>query len=215
MGLSNLTFLSRGTPVEHEVGGETLLFLPLSFGVVLELKELIEPTAVALSDLMSPTEGDAKRHRNDVFDREPGTEKISRSDSTVVIDAVDLEVRRYRDERRQQSIKLLASALSSSNTQRLLGKVILNSCRAMDGFGSKSPSADDCRELMDALDLDTLVCLLEGVFKANRKLFGPLAPKARDLLKKKSTAEALASAERELAFVPDEQDSEETTDGGT
>lgn len=159
------------TYIEHEVGGETLKFWPVSLGVAVKLRAIGAPLAEALSILFAPTDNDATVIIREFEGGDGGKEKV--------VEAVDPKLAEMRDKQRADALSKAIKTLSDSKNLGVIGEIIMDSMR--ENFPKSEPRPPGL-EVMNELPLKPLKEIIMGIVKANKDVLGPFAEKAQERL---------------------------------
>lgn len=166
--------------VEHEVSGRKLRFYPVTLRCAFQLRALAGPLASALTTLFEGRNDSGSKHMEYGQPSEDNT--MREFGKETVINAVSLDVIKFRSSARQQAVQTLVNTLTEQSSQRVLGRLVMDSMR--DEFPKGSTFKDsDVDEFTENLDVPVFAQMLVGVGKANAGVLGPLAPKVSKRLK--------------------------------
>lgn len=169
----NLPFLSPRFE-DHEVQGTLQKFYPISTRMLFQMRSAAKPIARAIAVLFGDT-------KNDV-----GSERVeSEQHQRVTITAATAEVSKMRHDQRQAAIEMLIEGLMGEGSSHLLVALVADSMR--ESF-PKELSVADREEFLKTVPADTLMEILQGVAKANKKLFDPLKERVANVSSTLKTA---------------------------
>jgi hypothetical protein len=157
--------------VEHEVNDETLNFYPVSISTAFQIKEVLKPLARSLSLAMINTDGD--RGYTDTRSEDGFVQTI--------VNPVSPEMAELRSKQKESAILDAIEALTERRSVTAIGRLIMDSLR--DEFHGKKQEQKDVDLFMDSVDTTTLIQLLTGVAKANKRLFGPFGERIGEMIK--------------------------------
>lgn len=174
-----MTFLeSEG--IEHIVMGEPLTFHPVSMGTLLEIRSIGKPLAKAIGTLFA----DKTRDFGSV-NRSMTPEGAKLPDTEMIIEPIGIDLAKLRSTQKSESIEGMIEALTSDDSKKALGKIIMESIAKSDRFkGVDMPSPI---EFMNSIPANSIVEFLTGVAKANKGVLGPLADTLTGLWAKAQT----------------------------
>ena len=172
-----LTFLEPDG-VEHDVGGQAIMFYPVSLGTLFEIKVIGAPLAKALSVLF-----DDKGRDYGTVSRNFHTPDGQNMDSEIIVEARTPEMATLRAKQRQESIEKLMEALLNDKAKKAVGKIIIESMKDKFDQGQVPPAL----EFMNEIPATSIVEFLTGVAKANKGVLGPLAESLTGLWAKAKT----------------------------
>lgn len=169
------TFL-KPKGVEHEVEGpegpEKLMFYPISMSSLFTLRVIANPVARAFAALFQNEDNDVG-----ITDRTKGDGKLKGEFVTEkIIEPVTLELAKFRLQQKQIAMEEAVQVLFDPENSRVIMRLIMDSLR--DNFDRKMNEDQKnavAEELFDTIDGGHFRELLTGLFKGNKKVFGPLA----------------------------------------
>jgi hypothetical protein len=149
--------------VQHTIGeGEfeqTLNFYPVSIKVAFRLKTLAKPLAKAIGVLFNKNMDDTRQESRSYTD-----EKTGEQGQHLITEAIDIDLAKYRDERKDGAIQQAIEALTDPLNQAVVAELIMDSLR---DDCPRRPESADINAFMDSITLDVLIGMLTGVAKAN------------------------------------------------
>lgn len=178
------SFCSAPT-VEHEVGGQTIKFWPVSLRMLTELRSIGRPIAQALGAIMSGGQNDVSQEMTQsddtttdvVDDVDAQGNPIKRkvlvgvSGTNTRRDAVSVDLAEFRANQKERAIDRLIDAISDQN-MLVLVKLIFDSCREIF---PRNPSNDDLSEFVtEHANTVVVTQFVGGLMKANAQSLGKL-----------------------------------------
>ncbi len=174
-----MTFLeSEG--IEHIVMGETLMFHPVSMGTLLEIRSIGKPLAKAIGTLFA----DKTRDYGSV-NRTVMQEGGKGADTEMIIEPIGIDLAKLRSTQKEESIEGMIESLTSDDSKKALGKIIMESVKQSEKF--KDVEMPSPLEFMNSIPANSIVEFLTGVAKANKGVLGPLADTLTGLWAKAQT----------------------------
>lgn len=172
-----LALLRRKTE-SREIQGQTFTFHPISVGMLFELRTSMKPLMKGLKALFSKQEAAGSQTVEET--RDPMTGAVL--GRVTHLGAPSLEMAEFHQAKADKDITEAIDAVLGEDNRVLLGRVLADSLR--DLFDGK-PADEEVEAFIadEAMDLPTLVELLQGFFQVNSKVFGPFAERVRDLVK--------------------------------
>lgn len=156
-----LSFLSPKC-IKHTIGegemSQAINFYPVSVRVAFRLKSMAKPLAQAISALFTRNRDDCRQMSRKFKD--PGGEE----GEETTVEAIDLALARYRDERRDKAIEQMIEAFADPQNQMIVAELLMDSMR---DICPRNPTAEDLQQFIASLTVDTLFGMLTGVAKAN------------------------------------------------
>lgn len=155
---------------EHEVNGAVLHFYPASLHVAFQVKNVLRPLVTGLTSILTDTSGDrghTSTSSKDGYDQ-------------FVANPVSVELAEFRAKQKEKAVLDFVDAFSEKRSTDTIIRIIMDSLR--NEFPRRVEQAD-INNFADSLDMNTYVQLLMGVFKANRKIFGPFEGLLRNTAK--------------------------------
>lgn len=157
--------------VVHQVGDNELKFYPVSLTMLWRLRTFFEPVIEALR-VLTGGKNDVERTVDQGVDEEGNKRTITH------MGAIAPDVARLREERSDQAWSKALDCIFGDECRKLLGELFADSLR--DEFTrEEAHDADVGDEVMKSLDLATTVAMVNGLLKANTRVFGPFAEKVR------------------------------------
>lgn len=185
-------FFTR-TKIEAEVNGETIEVRALSYGVLKQLRVVVQPLVPALAALNSKAVTKKSKfisHRDEKLvpiEPEEGTESaphlakhqvLHRQSSDVSeTEPDDVQALEASDKRRAGAIEKLLEALLGDANALLLVRMLVDSFPAMTfpGIGSwKEVTREQAEAVLADIDLGTLAQLARAMWQANQASLAPL-----------------------------------------
>lgn len=166
--------------VDHEVADNSLRFYPLSVTMLWRMRAVVEPLVEALR-VISGGKNDVERTVDqERYDGAEDPEGERSPDQRIVthMGAIKPELARLREERADGAWAKAVDAVFNEKSRDFLIEMLTDSLR--DEF-TRSEAKDPrvLKNVMDRLDLSTLVEMVQGLVKANMRVFGPFAGKLR------------------------------------
>lgn len=190
MDITKLGFLTR-KPSQRVVNGELCNFYVVSLSFASELRGIAEPLVKALSVAMTTTGQDAKtvwrKFGSAPSGDDPGDANFGEE---AINEAITVDLARFRASQREDALRTAMAALTDRSNHMVLVRLIVASMR--DTFPKKLTDTE-LAALLDEMGADTMAELLEGVWEANKKLFGPFLKPLEGL-----KAKALSAAKDKL-----------------
>jgi hypothetical protein len=163
--------LSCFTPnyIEHEVGGETLHFYPVSVGMAFKLRTIGRPLARSLAVLFGNKDQDHGTRDAEVTDAEGSSRQI-------IIEPISDGLAKIRFEQRAEAIDGIIGALTDEKNATVVAEIL------MDSLADTFPKNDrkswpPPEEFIARMPLTVLGEMLFGLMKANKDVLGPLTEK--------------------------------------
>lgn len=150
--------------VEHEVAGASHKFFPVTTRVLFQLRGLAKPLARALSSLLTSRQQDVATESVDVTSTEGRQLRTT-------IQAIDEKLARARQEQRDRALTEIIDQVMADSSASMIALLVMDSMR--DAFPKPHTPAMQ-QQFVDQISGQTLVEMLVGVGKANKKLFDPL-----------------------------------------
>jgi hypothetical protein len=182
---------------EHEVEGQKLIFYPVSMSSLFTLKVIATPIAKALATIFQNENNDIG-----ITDRTSGDGKLNGEFVTEkIIEPVSLDLATFRLQQKQSAIEEALQIIFDPINSRIIMRLIMDSLRdEFDRGRTEEQKNADADILLENIDGAQFREFLTGLFKSNKKVFGPLADmvaqskkvineRMRDLLKQKNNQE--------------------------
>jgi hypothetical protein len=155
--------------VTHKVQGQELHFYSASPKVLFELRTIAEPLVRALAVLLRDSSKDVGQKQT--------TRKTKDGEvSEIIVEPISPELVERLEKEKQAAFKDLLDVVTSQDSAMALGMLFLDALR---DDRPENYTRNDAKEFVQAMDLSVIKEMLEGVIKANKGHFAPLA----DLLK--------------------------------
>jgi hypothetical protein len=191
-----LPFLSRPI-IEHIVQGEVLKFRPASTGALRRLRSVGKPIIKAIGVLFSDRKQDVGQES--VTSRNPSGEEQTR----VRIDPMQADLLQMRSAQRDAALEGLIDGLLGTEAAMVLADLLWDALP--DTLPASTPKGE--REAyINQLPAESLLELVNGLFKANEKVLGPLKDRAGSM----GSALKMVLGKQESPDEPDEPPSQET-----
>lgn len=152
--------------VEHEVDGQTVHFYMLPATALLQFRAFAPSLAKAISTLCQPKDNDSGAVRKEAVG--PDGFKTTSYESM----AIDVDVLSARTKEASDAWVGIVNTLTDKDTLHAVIRLALYSMRD-DVQAADIEKPGFVEEKAREIDLETLVQILQGTFKANRKLFDP------------------------------------------
>lgn len=178
--------------VDITIGDETIRMFPLSLKATFKLQTIAGPLLEAVTVLVTRNEGDTRSEVDHDKNGKP---------SKIRVDAVSADMAKLRTEQRKAAVRKAAEVLLDPRNAEVLGYILADSLR--DDFARDTQMPEKV-EFVEAMPIGVLAQMITGLFKANKKVFGPLAGSAGGLLEKGLTA-------ANFDLVPKDEEEPETT----
>lgn len=179
----NLPFLTRHNVI-HVVQGQEMKFHALTYGMVMRLRTVAKPLMKAFSVLFADKRNDTGQESTTSETREGDKQ------NRVSIASANPDVIKLRTDERTHAIEQLLDGALGGESSHVLIDIL---CNALPDDLPQNFTKSQKSEFAEELPMETLVEMIEGVLKANEKLWAPF----------KSRAGAATSALRKV-LVPNE-----------
>ena len=173
--------LFKPTYVEHDVGGETMRFYPLSITMLWKMRHAVEPLVGAFTALSAGKHDFEQTMDQGAEDEETGEKRI-----VTHFGAVKPELATMREDRREAALQKAAAALFDPKMRDFVGELLTDSLR--DEFTrAEARDRSTVQQMMDGddenpgLDIATLGEMVGGLVKANVRVFGPFRNQIREM----------------------------------
>lgn len=158
-------FLKQSKGVEFDYLGTTRTAYPLSAGCIFKLKNVAPHISKVLSVVFEKTEGDSS-HKYASY-KDGDTQSVENSS-----EAVSPEIIQIRTRQKTEAIQGIVDFFLSDESSELLIDVLWSGLR----LGSEKPKTEAERsEILADMTVEELSAMLQGIFKANKKVLGPFS----------------------------------------
>jgi len=201
--------------VDHEVDGpdgpQTLKFYPVSMSSLFTLKAIANPIARAFASLFQSEDNDVG-----IVDRTSGDGQMNGQFTTEkIVKPVAMDMAKFRLQQKQQAMEEAVQVLFDPDNARTIMRLIMDSLRdEFERSMSEEQKNEVAEELLSTLDGVHFRQLLTGLFKGNKKVFGPLADmvaQSKDLRSQKMRGLLGSNEENEETEENEENETTEAT----
>ncbi len=182
------TSLFQPPYIEHDVRDARFRFYPISVSVLWKMRTFVEPISTAFR-VLTGGKNDSDQLVDQSTDPETGEQRV-----TSQVSAVAPELAKFREEKIDSAIKAAFESFFADDMRMFVGEMIVDSLREEFNRG-QARDLSVVKAVMDGgkigdeefpgLDLETMTMMIEGLVKANAKVFGPFAKRAQELLGEK------------------------------
>lgn len=202
------TFL-KPKGVEHEVEGGKMMFYPVSMSSLFTLRAIANPVARAFASLFQNEDNDVG-----MTDRTTGDGQLNGAFTTEkIIEPVSIDLAKFRLQQKQIAWEDAVQVLFDPENSRVVMRLIMDSLRdEFDRSANEEQKNETAKELLNEMDGGHFRELLIGLFKGNKKVFGPLADmvaQSKELINQKMRG--LLGREGESDEPEEETEQTETT----
>ncbi len=157
--------------LEKEIEGEKLIFYPISMKALFKLRQVAGPVMEALTILLTRNDNDcATRAKSDK------SGKVTEIDT----EAIPTETAKLRTAERKDAMRKAVETLLDPGNSEVMAYLLGDSLKdSFDGVPMKEKV-----EFVEALPFGIAFQMCLALVEANKKVFGPFAEKAGDLLQK-------------------------------
>jgi len=170
MTWKNWKFITpKGTPFKVE--GEEMMFYPVSVGRALVLKDILLPICEAITTIFQGMETKGTQSQ---LDELITNQKTGESVNRVKIESISPEILKLRSEQQQRSMKNAVSVVFDPQNSLIVVRLIMDSLRdEFDRGIAEEKKMELAKELLETIDINHFKQLIQGLFEANKKVFGP------------------------------------------
>lgn len=179
-----LSLLTRKA-IDREIGGQMFTFYPISLGALADLRTVGIPIFKMVKSFFSRGSLNGAQTVDNVKTADGAMQ------STTHMAEPSIELVRLKIEQEEKLLTDVVQALLGDETRMMLGRLLADSLR--EEFGPK-PKADEVKAFIDEVELPVLVDMLGAFLEVNTSVFGPLAPKVREMVQERIQG-AVAQAE--------------------
>lgn len=163
---SALGFLTAKS-IDHEVGGRTLKFYPISGAMLFQLREIAQPLVDLLLDIFKNDQDNSITEKQLQVDGSFTAEKV--------VEAIDPELAKVRYDKRRETVEALVNGVFGNEIRDLFFKLVMDSLRetfdrSEEGDPKNWPSPEELSKQIPATNMFDLAM---GLFKANKGIIGP------------------------------------------
>lgn len=172
----SLGFIDKPKYEAHVVAGKELNFYAVSYGVMVELREVIKHFGAMMANLLADTKTDTGTKMLRIPDKDVPGEFTTET----TVQPINTDLAKFRYTENVKAVMSLIDALTDKKNVDIIGKVVIDSLRDIFPRGDRdNPTPGD---FMAKIDFPDVVQLLIGVAKANKGVFSPLGARAKALV---------------------------------
>lgn len=172
--------------IRHKINGVEVNIYALPVNMVYELKTVVKPLARAITTLTDNKVNDVGRQiiqfKDDSSSNKKDEEDIQVSAQTNV-EPLSIQMAELREKQTNLAIDQLVEAITCDTNRLLLGKILVVSLK--DQFPGKDILNDDATDLINSIDIGSMVELAEGIIKVNSGAFLPLWERVKRSIKER------------------------------
>jgi hypothetical protein len=183
----NVFSLFAKSCVEHEVGGKTLNFYPISLPMLRKIRPMVGPFVKAMGVLF----GSRTLQDVTVITQRSVNPESGREEAITQSNPLDQATLDGRAAARAKALTDAVEEVFSDRNFNTLASLLMDSLR---DDCPRRPTPEEVQEFADQLDLQLAGEMLAGWWKASGRVFGDVGEKAAAMVKAK-TKDALAAAQ--------------------